>query len=155
MIGLIKGCEGRSDSTTQHPNIQPRSSIFRMFDDVILMSDGEVIYSGPADAMTSYFSSLGHPCPKVKGFVYLFVGLGGDNSVDVIPCVAYKLTNTSHNSPFKHETTELQSRGVRVGPGERGLFQPGERRGVPRARAEAPGGAPVRGLCGCVLCFVC
>ncbi|KAK9909937.1 hypothetical protein WJX75_009739 [Coccomyxa subellipsoidea] len=42
---------------------QPRSSIFSMFDDLLLLSEGEVIYSGPAKGIISHFESLGHPIP--------------------------------------------------------------------------------------------
>jgi len=43
---------------------QPRSSIFTMFDDVVLMTEGEVVYSGEAAEMVPYFAALGYPCPK-------------------------------------------------------------------------------------------
>lgn len=42
---------------------QPRSSIFAMFDDLILLSEGRMLYSGPADQALSYFEQLGHQCP--------------------------------------------------------------------------------------------
>ena len=43
---------------------QPRSSIFAMFDDLILLSEGRMLYSGPADQALSYFEQLGHRCPQ-------------------------------------------------------------------------------------------
>ncbi|CAL8467764.1 g7302 [Coccomyxa elongata] len=42
---------------------QPRSSIFSMFDDLLLLSEGSTIYSGPAKGAISHFESLGHPIP--------------------------------------------------------------------------------------------
>ena len=42
---------------------QPRSSIFAMFDDLILLSEGRMLYSGPAFQALSYFEELGHHCP--------------------------------------------------------------------------------------------
>lgn len=44
--------------------MQPRSSIFELFDDLLLLSEGEVVYSGPAADVADYFASLGHPCPQ-------------------------------------------------------------------------------------------
>ncbi|KAJ3694396.1 hypothetical protein LUZ60_009876 [Juncus effusus] len=43
---------------------QPRGSVYDKFDDIILMSEGSVVYMGPAkeDSLT-YFSSLGYKCP--------------------------------------------------------------------------------------------
>lgn len=43
---------------------QPRSSIFAMFDDLILLSEGRMLYSGPADQALPYFQQLGHKCPQ-------------------------------------------------------------------------------------------
>lgn len=43
---------------------QPRNSIYAMFDEITLMSEGRVIYSGPATEMTTYFATQGYPCPS-------------------------------------------------------------------------------------------
>eukprot|EP00850_Spirogloea_muscicola_P011306 SM000069S20743 [mRNA] locus=s69:581477:585310:- [translate_table: standard] len=43
---------------------QPRGSIYTMFDDLLLLADGLVIYSGHADEALSYFGELGHNCPS-------------------------------------------------------------------------------------------
>lgn len=43
---------------------QPRSSIFAMFDDLILLSEGRMLYTGPASQALSYFEELGHHCPQ-------------------------------------------------------------------------------------------
>ena len=44
---------------------QPRSSIYKLFDNVILLSEGEVAYSGPAgEYAVQYFSKLGLRCPE-------------------------------------------------------------------------------------------
>ena len=42
---------------------QPRSSIFAMFDDLCLLSEGQLIYFGPAQSALEYFAKLGHECP--------------------------------------------------------------------------------------------
>jgi len=42
---------------------QPRSSIFAMFDDLCLLSDGQLIYFGPAQEALAHFEKLGHVCP--------------------------------------------------------------------------------------------
>ncbi|KAJ1443752.1 P-loop containing nucleoside triphosphate hydrolase protein, partial [Ochromonadaceae sp. CCMP2298] len=42
---------------------QPRASIYDMFDDISLLSEGRVLYSGPANLMVPHFSSLGYPLP--------------------------------------------------------------------------------------------
>ena len=42
---------------------QPRSSIFSLFDDLVLLSEGEVVYCGPAVQAVPHFAALGHACP--------------------------------------------------------------------------------------------
>lgn len=43
---------------------QPRSDIFQLFDLVVLLAAGSPVYCGPAQDMVSYFTALGHPCPR-------------------------------------------------------------------------------------------
>lgn len=44
---------------------QPRSSIFDMFDMLLLLSEGRTMYLGDSNAATSYFATQGFPCPKL------------------------------------------------------------------------------------------
>eukprot|EP01038_Epipyxis_sp_PR26KG_P006015 gene6015-8285_t len=45
---------------------QPRSSIFEMFDKLLILSEGRTMYFGDAqDRAVAYFSKLGHVCPDV------------------------------------------------------------------------------------------
>ncbi|OAG28851.1 hypothetical protein NEDG_00990 [Nematocida displodere] len=43
---------------------QPSSDIFHMFDNIILMRSGNIIYSGSVPNCIVYLEQLGHPCPK-------------------------------------------------------------------------------------------
>lgn len=43
---------------------QPRSSIFSLFDDLLLLAEGSVVYHGPAGDVLDHFAALGHPCPE-------------------------------------------------------------------------------------------
>lgn len=42
---------------------QPRSSIFFLFDTLMLLAEGKVTYFGDISNCTNYFSNLGYPCP--------------------------------------------------------------------------------------------
>jgi ABC-type multidrug transport system ATPase subunit len=55
---LAKG--GRTVVTTIH---QPNSYIFGLFDQLMLLSAGEVVYYGPASQAHVYFSRLGYELP--------------------------------------------------------------------------------------------
>ncbi len=43
---------------------QPRSSIFLLFDQLLLLSAGRMIFFGPASDALRYFKSLGYTCPE-------------------------------------------------------------------------------------------
>ena len=42
---------------------QPRSNIVSLFDQLIVLAQGKLIYSGEADKVTDYLAEVGHPCP--------------------------------------------------------------------------------------------
>ncbi|URD87919.1 ABC transporter G family member [Musa troglodytarum] len=52
--------KGRTVVTTIH---QPSSRLYRMFDKLVLLSEGNAIYYGPAAAAVDYFASVGFPAP--------------------------------------------------------------------------------------------
>ncbi|KAF9184569.1 hypothetical protein BGZ51_003281 [Haplosporangium sp. Z 767] len=52
--------KGRTVILTVH---QPRSDIYELFDDLLLLSQGKVVYFGKAQSAASYFESLGHEVP--------------------------------------------------------------------------------------------
>ncbi|KAK9792241.1 hypothetical protein WJX73_003742 [Symbiochloris irregularis] len=43
---------------------QPRSSIYAMFDDLLLLSEGRLVYAGAADQALKHFEQEGHACPQ-------------------------------------------------------------------------------------------
>uniref|UniRef100_A0A0E0M013 ABC transporter domain-containing protein n=1 Tax=Oryza punctata TaxID=4537 RepID=A0A0E0M013_ORYPU len=47
--------------------LQPAPETYELFDDIILLSDGQVIYNGPRDHVLEFFKSLGFKCPERKG----------------------------------------------------------------------------------------
>ena len=42
-----------------------RSDIFELFDMVLILSKGNMVYYGLAENMVNYFTTLGHPCPQL------------------------------------------------------------------------------------------
>ncbi|KAK3040743.1 hypothetical protein RJ639_029265, partial [Escallonia herrerae] len=43
---------------------QPRGSVYWKFDDILLLTEGALVYAGPArDELLAYFSNLGYQCP--------------------------------------------------------------------------------------------
>lgn len=63
---------------------QPRSSIFAMFDDLVLLSSGSLVYAGPAAQAIDHFASLGLKCPDhYNPAEYLADQISNDTSSDV------------------------------------------------------------------------
>jgi ABC-type multidrug transport system ATPase subunit len=62
---------------------QPRSSIFRMLDDIMLMApEGRICYHGKADQAIQYFKNLGFPCPPMTNPAEFLVDLVSIDSED-------------------------------------------------------------------------
>lgn len=53
--------QGRTVIATIH---QPSSQIFHLFDDLILLNEGHIVYCGDVQASIDYFARLGYPCPQ-------------------------------------------------------------------------------------------
>ena len=47
--------------------LQPAPETYDLFDDIILLSDGQIVYQGPRESVLEFFSSLGFKCPERKG----------------------------------------------------------------------------------------
>ncbi|KAH6773057.1 pleiotropic drug resistance 6 [Perilla frutescens var. hirtella] len=47
--------------------LQPAPETFDLFDDVILLSDGEIVYQGPRESVLEFFEYMGFRCPERKG----------------------------------------------------------------------------------------
>ncbi|XP_010249929.1 PREDICTED: pleiotropic drug resistance protein 1-like [Nelumbo nucifera] len=47
--------------------LQPAPETYNLFDDIILLSDGQVIYQGPREHVLDFFESMGFKCPERKG----------------------------------------------------------------------------------------
>ncbi|XP_042517441.1 pleiotropic drug resistance protein 1-like isoform X2 [Macadamia integrifolia] len=47
--------------------LQPAPETFELFDDIILISDGQIVYQGPREHVLEFFESLGFKCPERKG----------------------------------------------------------------------------------------
>jgi ABC-type multidrug transport system ATPase subunit len=55
------------NGTTLISLLQPAPETYDLFDDVILLSDGLIVYQGPREIVLEFFESLGFKCPERKG----------------------------------------------------------------------------------------
>ncbi|XP_027344794.1 pleiotropic drug resistance protein 1-like isoform X3 [Abrus precatorius] len=47
--------------------LQPAPETYELFDDIVLISDGEIVYQGPREYVLDFFESMGFKCPERKG----------------------------------------------------------------------------------------
>nr|BAD29210.1 putative PDR-type ABC transporter 9 [Oryza sativa Japonica Group] len=47
--------------------LQPAPETYELFDEIIILSDGQVVYNGPRDHVLEFFQSIGFKCPERKG----------------------------------------------------------------------------------------
>ncbi|KAJ7294134.1 hypothetical protein O6H91_19G003400 [Diphasiastrum complanatum] len=55
------------DGTMVVSLLQPAPETFGLFDDLILLSEGQIVYQGPRDLVLDFFESMGFKCPERKG----------------------------------------------------------------------------------------
>ncbi|KAE8056426.1 hypothetical protein FH972_013201 [Carpinus fangiana] len=47
--------------------LQPAPETYDLFDDIILLTDGHIVYQGPRESVLEFFEFMGFKCPKRKG----------------------------------------------------------------------------------------
>uniref|UniRef100_A0A7N0TS87 ABC transporter domain-containing protein n=2 Tax=Kalanchoe fedtschenkoi TaxID=63787 RepID=A0A7N0TS87_KALFE len=47
--------------------LQPAPETYNLFDDIMLLSDGQIVYQGPRELVLDFFVSMGFKCPERKG----------------------------------------------------------------------------------------
>ncbi|TMW67508.1 hypothetical protein Poli38472_011128 [Pythium oligandrum] len=56
--------------------LQPSPEVFALFDDVIILNKGRVMYQGPCSDVESYFRALGFACPPSRDVADFLLDLG-------------------------------------------------------------------------------
>ncbi|KAF8083300.1 hypothetical protein N665_0783s0010 [Sinapis alba] len=56
-----------TDATVLMSLLQPAPETFELFDDIILLSEGQIVYQGPRVHVLSFFETCGFKCPDRKG----------------------------------------------------------------------------------------
>lgn len=56
-----------TDATVFMSLLQPAPETFELFDDIILLSEGQIVYEGPREHVMQFFECCGFRCPERKG----------------------------------------------------------------------------------------
>ncbi|PIN08051.1 Pleiotropic drug resistance proteins (PDR1-15), ABC superfamily [Handroanthus impetiginosus] len=66
IINYLRHTTHAFDCTTLVSLLQPDPETYEMFDDVILLSEGQIVYHGPREAAVEFFAFMGFKCPSRK-----------------------------------------------------------------------------------------
>ncbi|XP_044481156.1 pleiotropic drug resistance protein 1-like isoform X2 [Mangifera indica] len=55
------------DGTALISLLQPAPETYDLFDDIIVLSEGQIVYQGPREHVLEFFESIGFKCPERKG----------------------------------------------------------------------------------------
>ncbi|KAL3616103.1 transcription factor [Castilleja foliolosa] len=67
IVNSIKQTVDILQGTTIISLLQPAPETYDLFDDVILLSDGQTVYQGPRECVLEFFECMGFRCPEQKG----------------------------------------------------------------------------------------
>ncbi|KAE9446717.1 hypothetical protein C3L33_21385, partial [Rhododendron williamsianum] len=67
IVGCLKQLAHIADATILVALLQPAPETFDLFDDIILMEGGKIVYHGPRSCVLEFFEDCGFRCPERKG----------------------------------------------------------------------------------------
>lgn len=56
-----------TDATLLVSLLQPAPETYDLFDDIIIMAEGKIVYHGPRNQVLEFFEDCGFRCPERKG----------------------------------------------------------------------------------------
>ncbi|CAL0299773.1 unnamed protein product [Lupinus luteus] len=67
IVRFLRQLVHTNDVTIVISLLQPAPETFDLFDDIILLSEGQIVYQGPRENVLDFFESVGFKCPERKG----------------------------------------------------------------------------------------
>ncbi|KAK4427940.1 ABC transporter G family member 35 [Sesamum alatum] len=67
MVKCLQQIAHRTKATILMSLLQPAPETFNLFDDIVLLSQGQTVYHGPREHVVEFFQSCGFKCPERKG----------------------------------------------------------------------------------------
>ncbi|VAH73913.1 unnamed protein product [Triticum turgidum subsp. durum] len=71
IIKYLRDSTHALDGTTIISLLQPAPETYELFDDVILISEGQIVYQGPREYAADFFAAMGFRCPERKNVAVL------------------------------------------------------------------------------------
>lgn len=67
IVKCIRNFVHQMEATVLMALLQPAPETFELFDDLVLLAEGHVVYEGPREDVLEFFQSLGFQLPPRKG----------------------------------------------------------------------------------------
>ncbi|CAL5444031.1 unnamed protein product [Camellia sinensis] len=67
IVKMLKQCVHMLKGTTLVSLLQPAPETYDLFDDIILLSDGQIVYQSPREHVLGFLEHMGFQCPERKG----------------------------------------------------------------------------------------
>ncbi|KAL2544697.1 ABC transporter G family member 40 [Forsythia ovata] len=61
--------------------LQPAPETYNLFDDIVLLSDGQIVYQGPRENVLDFFEHMGFKCPDRKGVADFLQEVSNGNQI--------------------------------------------------------------------------
>jgi ABC-type multidrug transport system ATPase subunit len=81
IISCLQHLSHIMDATVLISLLQPAPETFDLFDDIILMTEGKIVYHGPRSSSCKFFEDCGFRCPERKGVADFLQEVGLQASV--------------------------------------------------------------------------
>jgi len=102
VLATLKQLSARGECTVVSTIHQPQSKIYSLFDNLILMRKGHMVYQGAADKALLFFESCGFPCPPLT------------NPADHIISVLSQTPPERQRSDSGEASTDIESAGMEM-----------------------------------------
>ncbi|GAB9473803.1 hypothetical protein Gpo141_00010950 [Globisporangium polare] len=76
IVNTQRSVARRFRKTTIISLLQPSPEVFALFDNVLILNEGEVMYHGPREHIVEYFQNLGFVCPPRRDIADFLLDLG-------------------------------------------------------------------------------
>uniref|UniRef100_A0A7N0U8F5 ABC transporter domain-containing protein n=1 Tax=Kalanchoe fedtschenkoi TaxID=63787 RepID=A0A7N0U8F5_KALFE len=67
IVNALRQSINISNGTAVISLLQPAPETYDLFDDIILLSEGQIVYQGPRENVLEFFEEMGFKCPERKG----------------------------------------------------------------------------------------
>ncbi|EEY70640.1 ATP-binding Cassette (ABC) Superfamily [Phytophthora infestans T30-4] len=107
--------------------LQPSPEVFELFDNVVILNEGYVMYHGPRAEALGYFESLGFKCPPHRDVADFLLDLGTDKQtqyeVNSLPSCSIPRLGSQYADAFRRSAMHKQMEEDLHSPVQRSLIE--------------------------------